>query len=112
MGNLIQLWNEQKLLFDLRDNTITIIRGCPEIGPIKKLVECHDILDITIDIQKRFPREFPDTPEYDVGAINRLKHLTGEIFVWWGPILPQPDYEIYSLGVRRLVRSFSNQLEK
>jgi hypothetical protein len=111
MGNLIQLWNEQKLLFDLRDSTIIIIRGLAEIKPIKKMVECHDILDLTIDIQKRFPHEFPDCPEYDAGAINRLRHLTGEIFIFWNPILPQPDFEVYQLGVKKLVRSFSNQLE-
>jgi hypothetical protein len=109
MGGLIRLWDESKLLFDLRDRTIVIIRGCQEIGPIKKLVECHDILDMTIDIQKRFPTEFPDTPEYDVGAMNRLKHLTSEIFVWYSPTLPQPDFEIYSLGVHRLIHSFEFQ---
>jgi len=106
MALLIQLFDEKTLLTTLQSDTLEIIRDCKSIDPIKKLVECHEILRLTQDIQERFPRVMPEPPTCDEAALLHLKNLTQEIFVFYHPELPRPTFDTYTIKIKQLLWTF------
>ena len=107
MTHIVRLYDEQKLLVDLQGQTLQMIHGCKRVEPVKKLVECHDILVLTQTIHEKFPNQYPDLPECDVQALLHLKHLMRELLVYHGPYIPHPDFEYYHGRVECLFRVFA-----
>jgi hypothetical protein len=101
-----KLWDEKTLIIGLETETLKLIHSCPQIEPVKKFVEIHDILHMTLMIQEKFPKLWPDLPECDEGALLYLKTLSHEIYVSYWPVLPQPDYDRYAGRLRTLLRVF------
>jgi hypothetical protein len=101
-----KLWDEKTLIVGLETDTLKMIRSCPEIDPVKKFLEIHEILHMTLLIQEKFPKIWPDLPECDEGALMHLKTLSHEIYVSFWPVLPQPDYDQYAGRLRTLLRVF------
>lgn len=99
------LGHEKKLLVELKGDTLRIIKSCDEVEPIKKLVLCHDIISLTIDINDRFPKRDPNAPLIcDVDALKQLRKTTSELFVYYGSMLPMPDFSpVYINKVDRLL---------
>lgn len=96
---VVRLTNESDLLADLRANTILLINSCQRFEPIKKLVECHEILDLTLGINKKFPRIGPHVPpECDEGALLQLRTLTLELSSFYSSWLPKPDFSPNYVG--------------
>lgn len=106
MARLVKLFNEKQLLLNLQADTLILIRDCRSIEPIKKFVECHEILKLTWDIQERFPKVWPEPPECDEHALLHLRFLTQELFVGFSPELPRPGFDLYDKNVRILLRVF------
>lgn len=107
MTQLVKLYDERSLLVDLQGRTLSMVHGCTAMDPVKKFVECYDILDLTLSIRDRFPTEFPTLPVCDEDSLLHLKHLTRELLVYHGPYLPHPDFEIYTNRVEILLRIFA-----
>ena len=102
---LFRLGHEKQLLVELKDDTIRIIKSCNDAAPIKKLIICHDIIDLTLDINGRFPKKKEDAPLIcDVDALRDLRKTTSELFVYHGALLPVPDFSpVYITKVDRLL---------
>lgn len=103
---VIRLFDEKQLIYGLQGQTIEMIRGCIAVPPVRKFIECYDILDLTRDIYERFPTETLEMPVCDQGALLRLRTLTGELMVFHGPEIPQPDFFHYRSDVLKLLRCF------
>lgn len=106
MAQLVKLFDEKLLLVNLQADALILIRDCNSIEPIKKFVECYDILKLTWTIQEKFPREYPAAPECDEPALMHLKRITQELFVCHGPELPRPGFDSFDYNIRRLLVVF------
>ena len=106
MAQLVKLWDEKDLLVRLRDDTVLIVQNCLAVPPMKKLIECHDILDLTINIQLQFPTEFPDPPVCDEDALLHLKRLVQEVYIYHRAEVPMPHFISYESKVTTLLRIF------
>ena len=104
---VVRLYCEKDLLSDLQGRTLKLIHGCQTVEPVKKLVECHEILVLTQTIHEKFPRVYPELPECDIQALLQLKHLLRELLVYHGPYIPHPDFELYHGRVECLFRVFA-----
>lgn len=105
MAHLVKLFNEKQLLVDLQAETLIMIRDCHSIEPIKRFVQCYDILRLTWDIQEKHPKPWPDL-ECDESALLYLRTLTQELVICYGPELPRPGFDLFDTNVRRLLRVF------
>lgn len=91
---LVHLGHERKLLAELKDDTVRIIRSCKDVAPIKKLIYCHDIIELTLEINDngKFQVKEGKPPLCDVSALNDLRKTTSELYVYYGALLPMPDF--------------------
>lgn len=105
MAQLVKLFNEKQLLVDLQAESLILIRTCNSIEPIKRFVQCYDILRLTWDIQEKHPKVWPDL-ECDEAALLYLRTLTRELIIGYGPELPRPGFDSFDTNVRRLLRVF------
>lgn len=105
MTELVKLWDEKVLLTNLKQDTLFLIQGSKSIEPIKKLVQCHEILDLTLAIQHHFPTVWPELPECDPDALLQLRILTRELFIYYRSELP-PEFDLYTFRVKQLLRVF------
>ena len=92
---VLHLEREKRLLIELKDDTIRIIKSCNDVEPIKKLVLCHEILDLTLDIKERFKKIEGLPPPCDEDALKSLKKTTLELRVFYWHLLPIPDFSPY-----------------
>lgn len=106
MARLVKLFDERQLLVNMQADTLILIRDCHSIEPIKKFVQCHEILNLTWAIQEKYPRIWPDSPECDESALLHLRILTQELVIGYGAELPRPGFDSFDLNVRRLLRVF------
>lgn len=100
---VLKLYDENRALTELKTDTIKLIRGCQIIEPIKKLVESHDILELTLEINQKFPTTPPDLPVCDEGALIHLKMVIRELFVYHRLDLPNPEFYHYCEKILRLL---------
>ena len=106
MAQLVKLWDELDLLDKLRQDTLLIIQNCQSVQPVKKLVECHEILDLTHTIILKFPVTPPDAPICDADALLHMKRLVQEINVFYPKDVPRPKFDTYQIKVQTLLRIF------
>jgi hypothetical protein len=106
MTNIVRLFDEKNLLITLQQDTLGLIHGCSSVQPVKKFVECYEILHLTWDIQQKFPSIWPAIPECDAGALLHLKTLTRELLIFHGPEIPHPDFDFYTIKINNLLRIF------
>lgn len=106
MGVILKLIDEQVLISDLKCDTVRLIKSCHQIEPVRRFVTCYDILDLTLEIQRKFPTEWPKIPLCDEGALLQLLSLTQELSVYHWRELPQPDFGKYRDKVNTLLRVF------
>jgi len=100
---IVRLYPEGILLRELSNDTVGLIRSCREIKPVKKLVECHDILELTLDISRRFPTLPPTDPMCDEAALLQLRNLTRELYITHRFDLPSYNLELYVDKVVKLL---------
>ena len=107
MAHIVKLWDEKDILQRLKADTVLIVQNCKTIPPMKKLIECHDILEMTIAIQNSFQVTFPDPLICDEGALLHLKFLVQEISIYYPREIPQPHFQNYAMKVSTLLRIFN-----
>jgi hypothetical protein len=101
---LVRLGHEKQLLVELKGDTLRIIRSCDDAEPIRRLLTCHDIISLTLDINGRFPKKEESPLICDVDALRDLRKITSELFVYYGSKLPMPDFSpFYITKVDRLL---------
>ena len=102
---LVHLGHEKQLLVELKGDTIRIIKSCNDAEPIRRLLTCHDIISLTLDINGRAFKRKEDAPLMcDVAALKDLRKITAELFVYYGALLPIPDFSpFYITKVDRLL---------
>ena len=104
---LLRLYKEDKLLAELQGDTVQLIHHCHSMQPIKKLVQCFDILELTLKIAYKFPTVIPDLPQCDEGALRELQLLLGELAVYHHIDLPSPEFPRYNSKVKRLLQVYA-----
>ena len=102
---LVSRNHEKQLLLELKRDTIRLIKSCDNAEPIRRLLTCHDIIHLTLDINNRFPSKGENTPLIcDVDALKDLRKVTADLAVCWWQFLPIPDFSpLYISKVDRLL---------
>lgn len=102
---LVSTNHEKLLLVELKKDTIRLIKSCDNAEPIRRLLTCHDIIHLTLDINNRFPAKGENAPLIcDVDALRDLRKVTSELAVCWWQFLPIPDFSpLYVSKVDRLL---------
>jgi len=106
MAHIVKLWDEEDLLIKLKSDTLIIIQNCQSIPPMKKLVEAHDILDLSLNIIQQFPVKPPEPATCDEAALMHLDRLIKEVAIYYPHDVPQPKFEIYGMKIKTLLRVF------
>jgi hypothetical protein len=106
MAQIVKFLNEMVILTGLKQDTMKLIRACEKVEPVKKFVQCYDIIDLTLQIQEMYPKEFPALPECDQGALLDLRRISQELLVYHWIDLPHPDISHYTLKVNSLLQAF------
>lgn len=107
MARIVKLWDEVDLLVKLKTDTLIIIQHCHSIPPVKKLVEAHDILDLSLEIIQKFPVQPPEPATCDEAALLHLDRLIKEVSIYYPQDIPQPKFEIYGMKIKTLLRIFN-----
>jgi hypothetical protein len=97
------MWDERTLITRLQVETLKLIHATQSLLPIKRLVEAAEILDLTRDINDRFPVQPPDLPICDEGALIRLDNICSELYVCYRQELPIDMLVLYNNNVRTLL---------
>ena len=82
MTRVIKLRDEVGLITELARDTVDLIHRTDRIKAIKKLVEAHEILTLSLEIERRFP-EFKDSPPWDQAALRDLDGIRIELMLHW-----------------------------
>lgn len=77
---VIKLHDEAALLGNLKFETVSLIHSTIIVDAIKKLIEVYDIIDLNIEIEKRFKNI--ENPFWDAAALNELNKLRRELFLY------------------------------
>ncbi len=104
--SIIRLRDEKDLIIRLKRDTLTLIHVSPQIEPIKKLVEASEILDLTLDINQRFPTTPPDIPIGDEPALMRLRQIGIELYLFHRQEIPAQHLELYADKITALLALF------
>ena len=105
-GILVQLYDEKKILAELQSDTVHLIQVCSKIEPIKKFVEVYDILGLTQKVNEKFPPTPPDPPICDRDAMHYMWSITCDLQISWRLELPDPDFYLYRLKLKKLLQLF------
>lgn len=81
---VVKLFDEVRMMHELRSDTLSLIHSTTSIKPIKKLVEVHDILDITLMIEAHFS-DYRDNPPWDVSLLRDMNSIRAELIVFHRP---------------------------
>lgn len=77
MTNVVRLFDGEKTLKALSNETIKILHHTNAVIAIKKLLRIHDILDLNILIQQQFKAQ-----EWDIPALKDLNVTRAELIVF------------------------------
>lgn len=77
---VISFHQEIKLLEDLIDDTILLIHHTEVVSAIKKLVSAHDILELTLKLERDF-EEYKHQPPWDESASQELDIIRSDLLV-------------------------------
>ena len=79
---VLKLRDEVGLMSELAQDTMTMIHATSDIKPIKRLVEAHDIIQVSLDIEKTFP-EFKGFPPWEKSAMRDLNSIRIDLMLHW-----------------------------
>jgi len=78
MGEIVTLHNEVVLMTNLLGDTLTLIHHTTAVAAIKRLLHAHDILDLTLKIEREY-QEFHCQPPWDKAAFQDLDIIRVEL---------------------------------
>jgi len=64
-------------MHELTGDTMSLIHATTEVKAIKRLVTAHDILEMNLEIEARFPEVFPKP--WELGAFRELDLIRVEL---------------------------------
>lgn len=103
---------ERQLLTKCMTQTIDLIHCTRVMDAIKKLTAAYDILELNIEIEKKYARSFDDNFFWDMGSIEDLKQIKSELFIFhnsdFDPIL---KYKSYDLNLHSLIKNVTYRFE-
>ena len=82
MQNIVKLFDEVALLGTLKTKTIDLIHSTINMNAIKKLIVIYDIVDLNLEIEKRF-KDYQDNPPWDISALRELNKIRIELIVFY-----------------------------
>ena len=82
MSQVVKLFDEIVLMGDLKKKTIELIHATINIDAIKKLVIVYDIVDLNLEIEKRF-KEYEENPPWDIAALRDLNKIRIELVLFY-----------------------------
>ena len=77
VNNIVRLFDGEKTLKSLTNETIKTLHYTDAIPAIKKLLRIHDILDLNIIIQQQFKAQ-----EWDIAALRELNITRAELIIF------------------------------
>jgi len=112
MGRVVKLFDDRELLSSLAKETVSIIHLTDEIPAIKKLLEVHHILSLSLELLEAFPDQF--SPFYwHLPAINDLERLNRELLTYHrAHFKPVSRFDEFSAQLAKLVRSARRHSER
>lgn len=78
---VVKLFDEVALMNELLCDTVQLIHATSLVRAIKILVTIHEIIDLNLEVQKRF-MELKDEPVWDISALQDLKMMRRELNVY------------------------------
>ncbi len=78
---VLKLFDEVEVLKELRDDTVTLIHSTSSIKPIKKLIEVHELLDLSLVIESAFS-DFKGSPPLDPVLLKDMNAIRAELVVF------------------------------
>lgn len=107
---LTMIVNEYELMEQLLGDTTTLIHCTKTISAIKRLVTAYDILNMNLEIDKKFSKSVEYT--WDLGSFKDLKLIRSELIIYNSRDF-NPDVKLkrYSKDVNRLLNTVSHRLQ-
>lgn len=82
MTQIVKLFDEVVMMGNLRKNTIELIHATLNIIAIKKLITVYDIVDLNLEIEKKF-KDYEDNPPWDIAALRDLNKIRIELVLFY-----------------------------
>jgi len=79
--HVVKLFDEVLLMGKLKAKTIDLIHATMNMLAIKKLVSVYDIVDLNLEIEKKF-NEYKDNPPWDIPALRDLNKIRIELILF------------------------------
>jgi len=84
-NNMLSLYDPFERVATLQEETLGLVRISDEIVSIKRLVECHEILEMILLINKKFNIPAGSILETDVDALESLRMNAGQVYLYGDP---------------------------
>jgi uncharacterized protein (DUF1778 family) len=81
---IVRLFDEVALMADLQKSTLDLMHATSLFKAIKKLVEAYEIIDLNLEIEKRFTTQLDDPP-WDLDALGELSKIRRELVIYYRP---------------------------
>lgn len=109
---LISLHNEVKVISELVSDTIVLIHHTFVINAIKKLVSVHDILDLTLSIEKKH-EEYKCQPPWTLATSKSLDKIRASLITDHSDSFKPPELLTkYYLKIGKLLAMMSLRLSE
>ena len=110
--NVIRLFDSEKTLKLLSEETINVIHYTNAVAAIKRLLKIHDILDLNMYIQKNFKFNENETP-WDISALRELNITRAEVFIYHHiDFNPYEKIYMYNNKLCSLLRKLAHTYER
>ena len=104
---LIHLFDDKKVLSELRVDTIDLIHCTNTINAIKKLTYAYEIINLNLEVRKRFP----DEDNWDICSISDLKRTKAELLIYHHTdFKPRNKLVMYGKKITNLVQNIEFKL--
>lgn len=102
--------NESELMEQLLSDTTSLIRCTEVISAIKRLVTAYEILNMNLEIDRKFSKSVEYT--WDLGSFKDLKLIRSELIVYNSRDF-NPDFRLkkYGKDINKLLNTVSHRLQ-
>jgi len=108
--SVLQLHDEVALMTELCSNTVTLIHATTKIQAIKLLVTAHDIIELNLEIEKKF-QPYKEHPPWDVCTLKELNSVRTQLLVFYRlDFSPFTLVDIYSNRLQNFNRIVEHRL--
>lgn len=103
--SVINLHNEDQLVESLVEDTLGLIHCTTRIKPIKLLVSAHDILSLTLMLEKQVAGEQPKAKVWDRSVLKDLGQIRLELMLKHRlEFRPLSNFDSYTANIGTMIR--------